>query len=277
MKSSKKYPTVKVRPLPVPRKPVKTTDFQSLQGEIEVIQPENPVLDVIEPKETPELEPKTETTDEKMSKSTTTGENLNTESGQILKQTEEILAEKAVPKIKMKIKRLKKALKPASKRALKQTLRKIKPLQTDFTTISEDIKIEKDQKSLVLQEKEDKNTENESISHIETHENASISGRKSKFYLKIFRFVLPSKPSEKTVFLRKVYFILFLQIAFTCIWTGIVTSSSDLQDIMRENYWLIVILAFVLIDILWVILRFRGVFRKVRYGVVLGVVLVGGM
>ena len=281
MKTSKKYPTVKVRPIQIPQKKERIDDICVKRQENEKNFKEE--LKEISTKQTEslaEIEPEAEIMEEKRPKSQMLPVILETENKEISTEIEEMqekLPEIAAKQTKKRKKRIKNVVKPAIPQSAVLPITRKNTKRTDFTAVSEDFKAEKDQKSLFFTQNEDTNPENESVSHIENHENASISHPKITLLRRIFQFVYMSKPCEKTVCLRKVYFILLIQITFTCIWTGIVIFSSDLQDIMRENYWLICLFAFVLMDVLWVKMRFRGVFRKVRYGVVLGVVLVGGM
>jgi len=97
-------------------------------------------------------------------------------------------------------------------------------------------------------------------------------------FRRLFPVISPPKPITASIlFLRKVYLFLLLEISLTAVWAGAVTLSSPLQVAMRQNYWLVVFWFFILVDVLWVKCRFPTVARRREGVVLLTGLMVGGM
>jgi FtsH-binding integral membrane protein len=109
----------------------------------------------------------------------------------------------------------------------------------------------------------------------EVSEDAGIQPTKTSLFRRLFKIEATPRPvTNLTLFLRKVYLLLLVEMVFTALWIGTVTLSSELQGAMRRNYWLVVFWFFILLDVLWVKCRFPAVTERKEGAVMLTVLQV---
>lgn len=293
MKASRKYPTVKVRPLGWARRQ-KDEEQRTGQGE-EVLECKEPVHLPSEEVTTPEAEPEAEIVERTTIIETVSLSKDEGKSGEIQEKVsippctdasfpEPVRAAHLKKKRKTKSKQ-RKVTKPAFPPPAALPTVVFNTSHADITATSEDINTElvrsqsHGQKVAIVPERAPSPAlylTNEQPTDIS--EDNLIKTPKTSLFRRLFPVNSPLKSVTASIlFLRKVYLLLFVEMALTALWTGIVTLCSALQAAMRANYWLVVLWFFILVDVLWVKYRFPAVARRTEAAVLLMALLVGSM
>ena len=149
-------------------------------------------------------------------------------------------------------------------------------IRADITVLSEDIKPEP-QESKVVKTPPEENAHEHIVEMPPTEVSVDdvVQPTKTSLFRRLFKIEATPKPvTSLTLFLRKVYLLLLVEMVFTALWIGTVTLSSELQGAMRRNYWLVVFWFFILLDVLWVKCRFPAVAERKEGSALLAVLQV---